>query len=205
MSSVGRCGSSSALAALAIAVGSLQAASAATIHSEAVNGDLSGNRLAPTALVLSVGTNTIIGTTISGDLDYFQVALPVGSSFTGIILSSFASVDDVAFMAIQSGTTFTTSASNPNVAVLLGYTHFGTGGLAGTALVGTNIIDELGQGPGSIGFTPPLANPNYTFWVQQTQSNLVSYTFDLVVVPEPSTAVLLALGLGALGFARRRG
>ena len=193
-----------ALAAAGVAVALSQSAVAVTIHSEAVNGDLSGNRLAPTALALGVGTNTIIGTTVRNDLDYYRVTLPAGATLTGLVLASFASTDDVAFMAIQSGPTFTTPNDNPDVAVLLGYTHFGTGGIAETAVVGTSILDELGAGPGAIGFTPPLPSATYTFWVQQLQTNLVSYRFDYVVVPEPSTAALVALGLAALAAARRR-
>lgn len=181
------------VAALALA----QAGRAATIHDESLNGDLSGNRLAPTALALALGTNSILGATTSGDLEYFSVTVPASATFSSLLLAQFTSADDVAFLAVQSGATFTETTS-PDVANLLGWTHFGSGGLAGSALTGTDILDELGAGSGAIGFTPPLPSGTYTFWLQQTQAQQVSYRLDLVVVPEPTTALLLLMGLGAL-------
>jgi hypothetical protein len=192
-------------AAIALAVAS--AASAATIWDEGVNGDLSNNRLAPTVLSVSPGSNTIIGSTVQGNIDYFTFTVPVGYEFSALILSSFSSADDVAFLAIQAGSTFTEPASGTVVGNLLGYTHIGTGALAGTADPGTDILDELGAGVGSIGFTPPLGAGAYTFWLQQTQPQVVGYGLDVVLTvaaPEPAGLLLGALAIAGVVFVRRR-
>ena len=174
-----------------------QAAGAAVVWDEGVHGDLSNDRLAPTPLVLQVGTNTIIGTTVQGDVDYFGIGVFGDARLTQIVLTSFTSADDLAFLAIQSGSFITETTTAPNVANLLGWTH------PSAALVGTDILDNLAAGAGAIGFTPPLGPGFFSFWMQQTQPQVVGYSFDLVVVPEPSVAALLALGLGALAIARR--
>ena len=78
-----------------------------------------------------------------------------------------------------------------NPAGLLGWTHFGA------ALVGTDILDNYGQGAGAIGFAPPLLAGNYTVELQDTGGTVpASLTFN--VVPEPSELVLCAMGLAAL-------
>jgi hypothetical protein len=188
---------STVLAALAAAVLS-QGALAAPIWTESVNGDLSNDHLAPTALALGLGSNTVSGTTITGDRDYFTVVVPAGRQISSILLSGFDLPFDLAFVAIQSGGIITENPGAPNVANLLGWVHIGA------HLLGTDILDDLGTGPGAIGFLPPLGPGTYSFWVQQTGGTLTSYGLDIVTVPEPTAAALLALGLLGLAFAGRR-
>ena len=72
----------------------------------------------------------------------------------------------------------------------------------GEHLLGTDILDDLGEGDGAIGFTPPLGPGTYSFWLQQVNDPFTAYGLDFVVVPEPASAALLALGLTALAGLR---
>ena len=58
-------------------------AGAAVVHDESVNGDLSSNPAAPTALAFALGGNTITGTTSNlpanpGERDYITFTVGVG-------------------------------------------------------------------------------------------------------------------------------
>ena len=176
----------------------------AFIYNESVDGDLSGDRLAPTTLVPQPGSNTLAGTTSPGDLEYVRISLPAGMQLSALVLVSVTSTDNVAFIGLQAGPTFTVAPDEVVESDLLGYTHFGTGPVAGTATPGNDILDNIGQGEGSIGFVPPLTGPDYTFWIQQFNSGPFSYSFDFVVMPEPGTPALLAGAGLLLGLARWR-
>ncbi len=181
------------LAVLASAlVGTLP--SAAASYSESVSGDLPGNHLAPHDLgTLSVGVNTISGNSISLDRDYITFDIPSGMTLTSLKLSQYLSANNTAFLGITaSSTMIDPNTAGSNIPSLLGYTHFGTGGPAGTALVGTDILDELGSGAGSAGFSPPLTSGDYTLWIQQASGVATQYGFELTVVPEPAESVLVA-------------
>jgi len=167
-----------------------QSATGATIWSESVN-----------LGVLAVGTNTILGSTTSGDLDYFTFTVPAGASFNQMNLAAYGAANN-SFIGIQSGSVFTEAPSTVNPANLLGYAHFGS------AQVGTDVLDDMATSnllvPPAQGFSVPLAAGSYVFWVQQLNPTPSSYTWDVVVVPEPSVALLLGAGLAALAYARRR-
>jgi hypothetical protein len=180
----------------------LPTASQAFTYNESVDGDLSGNREAPTALVAQVGSNTLSGTMGGGDIEYVRVTLPPGAQLSSLVFVSMVSTDDTAFIAVQAGPIFTVSPDEATEGDLLGYSHIGTGPLAGTADPGTDILDNIGQGPDSIGFVPPLTGTDYTFWIQQFNAQPFSFTFDFVVMPEPGTAALFA-GAGLLALLGR--
>ena len=171
-------------------------------HSETTDGELSADNLAPSALVAQIGANTLTGSTVSGDLDYVRVTLPSGGALVSLILDSVTSSDDLAFMAVQEGPTFTVTPATATQGSLLGFVHFGTGIAAGGATPGNDILDDMGAAFGVIGFTPPLLGTDYTFWIQQTSPQSFGYSMTFVVTPEPGTAALM--GLGLLGFAIRR-
>jgi hypothetical protein len=172
-------------------------------YAEGTNGDLSGDRLSPTALVASPGANTLSGSTVFGDLDYVRITLPSGLQLASLILDSVTSVDDVAFIGMQSGTTFTVTPAEASAGDLLGYKHFGTGPTAGGATPGNDMLDDMCASAGAIGCTPPLLGSDFTFWIQQTSVSSFAYSLTFVAaVPEPGTFALV--GLGLLGLATRR-
>ncbi len=172
-------------------------AARATVYNEAVNGDLSGARLAPTVLVSTPGSNTITATSVSGDLEYLRVTIPAGHRLSAINVVSSTSTS-VSFIAVQNGDTFSVDPAGATPALLLGYAHFGPGNFT----LGTDILDNMGSGSGALGFTPPLPAGNYTFWSQET-GGAVTYTLDFVVTAAPVSVPLprVSIGLLALGFA----
>jgi hypothetical protein len=183
-----------------IAAAFAHSAAAVTIWDESVNGDLSGDPAAPTVLAIGLGTNSITGTA-DADQDFFTIIVPDGANFTQLLLTSFESTDDLAFLAIQSGPMITDLTVPDN---LLGWLH------TSAAFGGSDILDDLAlsDSAGAIGFTVPLGPGTYTLVMQQTNPGLVAYGFDLIIepvaVPQPPMATLLALGLCALAVARRR-
>ncbi len=183
-----------------LALGGLIAVAAcgqsAVIWNEAINGDLSDDRLLPNSLGVGVGSNELIGTTGPGDRDYFHFSLSAGQSLTGIIVRGYVSEDPASFLAVQEGTIITEDPLNANVANLLGWC------LWGTPEIGMDILPIMGSNWGSIGFVPPLTGTEYTFWLQQT-GDPTSYVLDFQVVPEPTSMVALT-GLLGLMIKRRR-
>lgn len=178
------------------------------MYDEAINGDLSNNRREPTVLVADPGANTLRGMTRNNmgtvDLDYFTVVIPVGFQLDSLFQTSYMG-DGTSFIAVQSGTEFTTPPDFPDISTLLGWLHFGDN------YRGLDILPLMAMEFGVIGYTPPLPSGSYTFWVQETSSIEAKYTFTFnlspqgVVIPEPSSLTLAALGaLWGLTYARRR-
>lgn len=157
-----------------------------TAYDEAVDGDLSGNRLAPTVIPLQVGGNDISASSVSGDVEYFSVQLGCGQQLSAILLSAYASDDGIAFIAVQEGTVFTEPPTDTDVTQLLGWHHFGTT----FDTIGGDVLPKIGAGDGAIGFSPPLASGTYTFWSQQTGPLATDYTLTFVVEPNSAESCL---------------
>lgn len=173
-------------------------AQAGVLHDEAVDGDITGDRLNPAAFSLSLGSNIIRATSNTGDREYVALTVPAGRTLDAVRLTAYAGEDQVAFIAVQAGGVITEDPGAPDVANLLGWTHFGPGVGLGPV---SDLLPELAAGPGAIGFAPPLAAGGYAFWIQQTGPSLVAYELDFVTTPEPSAG--LALMVLAVAFRRR--
>jgi Ca2+-binding RTX toxin-like protein len=143
-------------------------------YDEATDGDISGDRLVPDALMLEEGVNSLTATSAAGDREYITVTVPEGFQLDSLNLVSYASSDDIAFAGVQSGTTFTEPPEGTNVANLLGWTHMSA------TQEGTDILDNIGSGQGAIGFTAPLPSGDYTFWLGQTGASS-TYTLEFNV------------------------
>lgn len=190
--------------ALVFMAGSLHAAD----WNETVNGDLSGDGLAPTVLILAAGSNAVRGTTgrmfASGpvDKDYFTVTVPAGLELSELtVLAGTSVLGDGSFIGLMSGSTFTVPPTAQTADGLLGWTLFSENNI-GDDLLGFMSTPSFG----SSGFSPPLPAGSYSFWVQETSVGVSTYALSLVLtpVPEPSTALFMLGGLAALAAARKR-
>ena len=174
---------------------------AGVIWDEAIDGSLSTDRFNTTNMgTLSVGSNNVIGTTVSGISKFFTITIADGDLWTGLIVESWESADDLGFLGVVDGDFFDVDPSNPNVTQLLGYAHYGV------LDVGQDILPTMGNGPGSQGFSAPLGPGDYSFWVRQGGPDAA--TWDLNFVVESSTPVVPGAGglfaLAGMGLARRR-
>jgi hypothetical protein len=159
---------------------SLDEAHGAT-YDESIAGDLSGQGSAPTTLALDAGENLLLARSGAGDFDILHLALPAGGMLESVVLESYSGFRR-SFTGIQQGQTWTAGLGfSVNAASLLGWTHFGAA--AGSAGVGNDILDNMGNGSGAIGFTPPLPAGDYTLLFQDTDS-AVNFSMTLVVSTE---------------------
>jgi len=183
----------------------------AIIFDEAVSGDLSNNKGAPTALTLTAGSNSVIGTVNgfgNGDpQDWVSFTIPTGFVMTSYVNSKYNSTDPQGFTGFQVGSSF--SGNEFLAPSYAGYAHFGTGatnpdGTPPSSTVGVDLLPLMANpsfAPGATGFTPPLAAGTYTFLIQQGDDVTTSYQFDMNVrsVPEPGSSLCL-LGMGGLAI-----
>jgi len=189
-------------------------ASAAIIWNESTNGNFSADQSAPTQLVLSPGTNSIIGSVgaiaaTPNKQDWLTITVPQGDVLSSLILNSFNSTDTQGFMGFQSGTSFVGNAGT--AAPYTGYTHWGTAATNGilppTDLTGQDLLPLMANpalAAGSTGFTPPLAAGSYTFLIQQSGA-LTNYQLDFTVTPapEPASLALFTIALSSLAWKRK--
>lgn len=192
-------------AALTLALMFAGPATAGTVWNEAINGDLSGNPLAPTAISLSPGPNDIIGG--AGNpvgsppgfrQAFFTFTVPMGYSLTSLIAVSVVlqnPLDTVAFIGLQSGPQITVNVDPPytNAAGLLGWRH------VAPSDDGMNILPAMGTaGDGATGFMGPLSAGPYSVWIQDDLPVNYDFRFNISPVPEPGTIVLMLTGLAML-------
>jgi len=193
----------------------------ATIYDEAVTSvDLSNDKAHPTALTLTPGSNSVIGTVNGfgkGDpQDWVSFTIPTGFVMTSYVNSAYGSADDQGFTGFHVGSSFPGGVmSEFDPANYAGYAHFGfaannpDGNPVAASTVGVDLLPLMANpsfAPGATGFTPPLGPGTYTFLIQQGDDVTTSYQFDMNVrsVPEPGSSLCL-LGMGGLAiFALRR-
>jgi hypothetical protein len=165
-------------------------------YSENVDGDLSNNRLAPSVLVASFGSNVLRGTIgaspVPGtpDLDYVTITIPVGMQLTQLNLLRANVGGAVSFIGVQQGPQITVPHTTSDASPLLGWHHF-----AGSE-EGTDILQSIGAGPGAIGFAGPLGPGQYTFWIMELNTAAArEYGFEFVVVPSPASTLLATMSV----------
>ena len=186
----------------------------AIIFDEAVSGDLSNNKAAPTALTLTPGLNSVIGTVAgfppegTDPQDWVSFTIPAGFVMISYVNSKYDSTDPQGFTGFQFGSSF---SGDEFVAIsYAGYAHFGfaatnpDGNPVPATTVGLNLLPLMADpsfAPGTTGFTPPLAAGTYTFLIQQGNPVTTGYQFDMNVraVPEPGSSLCL-LGMGGLAI-----
>jgi MYXO-CTERM domain-containing protein len=183
-------------------------ASADLMWDEAIDGDLSSDYLNPTQLYTKGVNNHVIFTTIGAaenggdqDREYFTFDVAVGYQLEAIILSNFETdpITNLGFIGVAAGNVFPTSPEAPNVTELLGYY------LPGVDDVGDDILQAMGNGGGSQGFSGPLGAGSYTFWAQETGPSTDNWDLNFVVSEVPAPGALALLGLGGIAARRRRG
>ncbi len=191
----------------ALLLGAVTAAAASTAWDESVSGDLSSSGLAPTAVTLGPGSNTVTGTTgrTGGivDRDYFTVALADGWQLDSITVrpgTTFLGASGLGFMAVQAGPQVTVSPTGGSATGLLGWVHYSEND------IGSDILGLMGIGPGAVGFAGSLPAGVYSFWIQDTGSGTAAYHFDFSVsaVPDAPALALWLAGMAVLACSAAR-
>lgn len=175
---------------------------------EAVDGDLSNDGLAPSAVTLAVGVSMVSGTTgraVAGgpvDRDYFTIVVPAGHVLDSMILQDGVSVvGGGSFLGLAAGPQVTVPPTATTAAGLLGWTVYSDGNIGSDMLAAMSVAAL-----GSSGFEVPLPAGAYSFWVQETGVGVAAYSFAFTIsaVPEISPALGLLGGLALLAAVRRR-
>lgn len=180
------------LASLALVACLSTSGQAATVWDESTQGDLSNNRLQPTALAMTAGDNLVFGSVGSEsgpiDRDFFSFSVPANGLLQAVVLLGNTSVSgSSSFLALQAGPQVTTTPGGQNISALLGFIHYDP------SMIGQNLLPLMGVA------NLPLPAGTYSVWVQEL-SQVVPYglNFVLSAVPEPGAGGLLLAGLAGL-------
>ena len=179
-------------------------ASAVPLYDEAVNGDLSGNHLAPTPIIVSNGINEVWGVTgkpsstaPAADRDYLTFNVPAGQMVVAIaVLQEKTGIaGNLYFLGVQDSTEITVAPTAFSSAGLIGFTHF--------KFDSGNIISDLGLPNGAT----TLGAGSYSFWIQETGAVNSEYglAIQLADVPEMGPGLMTSVGaIGCMLVAARR-
>ena len=152
-------------------------------YDEAMDGDVSDNPSNPTQLTLSPGTTTVSLSTGDKEEEYLTVVVPDGFELDSLVLESFSPERNVAFIGVQEGDEFTEplNRDSADIGNLLGYNLFGE-----PRQIGTDILDDIGDGFGAIGFEGALPTGEYTFALRQAGvESDYTLAFDVSEADEP--------------------
>ncbi len=153
---------------------------------------LSRDGLSPTPFVLSAAT-TLISDTLSGfpDVAYYTVTVPDDHQLDAITLQADAGSDGGYWFAIMEGAQFTENSTNSSAIVqanLLGHVVVGRNYYA----IGDDVLADMGNASGAIGFTGALPAGTYAFRIQNWGSG---GTFALDYAISEAMAVPTAVSL----------
>jgi hypothetical protein len=150
-------------------------ASAADL-SEFMSGEFSDVGTQPTPWALTAGSNSLIGQASVVDFDFVQVTVPANHTLDSIVVTFHEDINQV-YAGLQAGPIWTAgSGAEVDPAQLLGWANFPSNPHHG-GHTGEDILDDIGSGAGSTGFTPPLPSGVYTF-LFQTASNAITFGLD---------------------------
>jgi len=179
---------------------------AGVVYDESLNGSFSSTGLSPTTVVLTLGSNQILGTNGStatgGVRDYLTFTVPAFTVLSSVTMLDTA-VGNIGFIGLQAGSQVTLPPNTATAAGLLGWLHYTP------ANKNTDILPEMSvPANGSSGFSPPLAPGAYSIWIQDSSTGTFNYGFALQLdaVPEPATweSSLAAVACVALLLGLRR-
>lgn len=169
------------LATLVFLAAAALPAAAGVVHDEAVNGDLSTNPAAPTALAFTPGGNTVTGSVRNGGTpadprDYITFTIPAGHMLNALNLLSYASTN-VSFAAFNAGATSHVPDVTTDPLFLSGIhvTSSDTGTDLMPLFVTSNVTSNALPGP----FLGP---GTYCFVIQQANNILTGYSLEFVLI-----------------------
>lgn len=129
---------------------------------------------------LSTGSSHLIATPCCGTGKFFTLTIGDGTQLSEIVLDDWESEDDFGFVGLVTGDVFSVDPSAPTIGDLLGFGNHGPP-------VGEDFLQDMGKGPGSIGFTGALGPGVYSFWINPGANTGASITQDLRFVVESSS------------------
>ena len=197
----------------------------ATIYKEAISGDLSDDKTAPTALTLTPGFNLVSGTVAgfppegTDPQDWVSFTIPAGYVMVSYVNAKFVAGDGQGFTGFHAGSSFPPGMDSEfDPANYTGYAHFGTaaqnpdGNPTTSSTVGVNLLPLMADqnfAPGTTNPVFPLSAGTYTFLIQQGDPTTTHYQFNMTVRPVAapeagSSLCLLAIGILATFALRRR-
>jgi hypothetical protein len=181
-------------------------AHAAIVWSENINGDLSSNPAATTAIVFQLGSNIINGSVFTGTdtRDYITFTLTPGQDLVSLRLLVY---DDLGTGTPNDGNTGFHAINLGATSFIPDFSTIGNflGGNHLAPPVGVDLLPELASAPlGGTGFTVPLGPGTYSYLVQQTGPQQSGYSIEFNVTPEPSSLILVLAGISAIGSRRHR-
>ncbi|MBX3435285.1 MAG: hypothetical protein KF847_18355 [Pirellulales bacterium] len=153
-------------------------------YSEYLSGDMSDDPAAPTLLPFQPGSNLLVAETYGVDLAWFTV--PAGHVLSSIKIAFHDHSYSRVFTGIQAGAVWTAGIGEEiDPAPMLGWLDFPIN-LDGDHS-GIELLPDIGQAPGAIGFVPPLPSGAYTM-LFQTSIEPIRHSLEFYFTPTGALA-----------------